>query len=203
MKWQGSFTVPGRPEEVIHDFTDAERMARFLPGAAIEERAEDGSYVGTLTVTFGPKKLVFRGKAFCEADTEGLKGSIAGQGASDMRAARFKVLVNYTLGPAGSPEEPKTEVHLTAESALQGVLAEFAQTGGAIVAGALIEAFAQRLAADMRRIDPAYGGDEASEASNAISGAKLAGMVGRQAVKSAAGRIKGAFSGKPKDNDNS
>ena len=182
MKWEGAFRVPGAPAEVVLEFADARRMAAHFPGAEVEEVAEDGSLVGRLTVAFGPKRLVFRGKALCEADVAGLHGRITGQGASDMRAARFKVELHWRLRDDPSAGEPTTIVTLTSAATLQGVLADFARTGGPIVAAALTEEFAKRLERDLRERRDGRTPDHSAPA-EALSAGRVAGTLARHAAR--------------------
>ncbi len=62
MHFEGEFSVPGKPDEVIRRFADVERMARCMPGAVIEGRDEEGNYLGGMLVSFGPKKIRFKGR---------------------------------------------------------------------------------------------------------------------------------------------
>jgi uncharacterized protein len=87
MHFEGEFSVPGRPDDVIRRFADVERMARCMPGAAIEGRDEEGNYLGGMLVAFGPKKIKFRGRVSVETDFDAHSGSLRGRGAADMRAA--------------------------------------------------------------------------------------------------------------------
>ena len=57
MRFEGEFSVPGKPAVVIQRFADVERMARCMPGAVIEGRDEEGNYTGGMLVAFGPKKI--------------------------------------------------------------------------------------------------------------------------------------------------
>jgi carbon monoxide dehydrogenase subunit G len=149
VEWEGEFKVPGRPEDVIIRFADVERMARCVPGASLEGRGEDGSYLGSITVAFGPKRIVFRGKATTENDPAALQGSLTGQGAADMRAARFKVRVTYKLrADPDATAGPRTIVALRSDADLQGVIADFARTGGNAVAKVFMEDFSRRIADD-------------------------------------------------------
>jgi carbon monoxide dehydrogenase subunit G len=150
MEWEGQFSVPGRPEDVILRFADVERMARCVPGASLEGRDSDGNYLGSITVAFGPKRIVFRGKATAENDPSTLQGALTGQGAADMRSARFKVRVTYTLrsAPEAPATQPQTIVMLRSDADLQGVIADFARTGGNAVAKIFMEEFSRRVAED-------------------------------------------------------
>src|SRR5215472_3891868 len=117
MHFEGEFSVPGRPADVIQRFADVDRMARCMPGAAIEGRDEEGNYTGGMLVAFGPKKIKFRGRVAVETDTAALTGSLRGRGAADMRAARIEVRIGYSLrddpGTQGA-----TQVKLTSDAEL-------------------------------------------------------------------------------------
>src|SRR5882724_3067622 len=121
MHFEGEFSVPGRPEDVIRRFADVERMARCMPGAAIEGRDEEGNYLGGMLVAFGPKKIKFKGRVAVETDFAALTGSLRGRGAADMRAARIGVSISYAL--RNDPAKPgSTMVTLTSDAELGGVL---------------------------------------------------------------------------------
>lgn len=151
MNFEGQFKVPGTPDEVIREFADVERMATLMPGAAIEGRDEEGNYLGGMTVAFGPKRIKFKGKVAVETDIAGKSGKMRGRGAADMRAARIETRLTYTLHADESAPSPTTIVKLKAEADLQGVLAEFAKTGGEAVGNVLMEEFANNMAAEFGR----------------------------------------------------
>jgi hypothetical protein len=153
MHFEGQFRVPGRPEEVIHRFADVRRMASCLPGAMLETEEEDGSWNGTLLVTFGPKKIRFKGKVKVETDIAGLSGRVSGRGAADMRAARVGVTLTYRLLADEAAAEPTTICALVSDAELTGVLADFARTGGQAFATALMEEFSKRAQAEFSRPD--------------------------------------------------
>jgi len=166
MQFEGAFRVPGRPEDVMARFTDVERMARCMPGASIEGRDEEGSYLGAMTVAFGPKRIKFRGKMSCHFDLENCSGSLRGRGAADLRAARVEVRTSFKVSPDAEAEAdtPFSIVSLTSEADLQGVLADFARTGGATLGNILMEDFAKNLAAEFSTAD---GGTQAAGAISA------------------------------------
>jgi hypothetical protein len=145
MHFEGEFSVPGSPDEVIRRFADVERMTRCMPGAVIEGRDEDGNYLGGMLVAFGPKKIRFKGRVTVETDLAAHTGSLRGRGAADMRAARIEVRIAYAL--RDDPAVPgATLVKLTSDAELGGVLADFARTGGVPFANALMQDFSKRVA---------------------------------------------------------
>jgi uncharacterized protein len=145
MHFEGEFSVPGKPDDVIRRFADVERMARCMPGAVIEGRDEQGNYLGGMLVSFGPKKIKFKGRVSVDTDPAAHTGSLHGRGAADMRAARIGVRINYAL--RDDPARPgDTLVKLTSDAELGGVLADFARTGGIPFANALMQDFSKRVA---------------------------------------------------------
>jgi carbon monoxide dehydrogenase subunit G len=154
MHFEGEFSVPGTPDQVIHRFADVDRMARCMPGAAIEGRDDEGNYTGSMLVSFGPKKIRFRGRVSVETDASAHTGSLRGRGAADMRAARIEVRIAYAL--RDDPAAPgATQVKLTSDAELGGVLADFARTGGVPFANALMQDFSRRVAEEFATDAPA------------------------------------------------
>ena len=146
MHFEGEFRVPGKPADVIRRFADVPRMSGCMPGAVLEPRAEDGSWPGAMVVSFGPKKINFKGKATCEFDLEACTGTVVGRGNADLRAARIGVKVGFSLHDDAAAATPTTVVKIVSDAELGGVLADFARAGGAAVANVIMADFARRCA---------------------------------------------------------
>ncbi|ALM83612.1 SRPBCC domain-containing protein [Bordetella sp. N] len=149
MRFEGTFRVPAEPRRVLDAFADIERMVPCMPGASLEGHDEEGLYLGTMTVAFGPKKIRFKGKVRSAVDPQALRGTLDVRGAADMRMpAPAAVHVEYTVTPAADAPaaSPASVVTLVSEAELGGVLADFARTGGNAVTQALMEMFARNLA---------------------------------------------------------
>src|ERR1700728_980381 len=157
MHFEGEFRVPGKAEEVIHRFADVPRMARCMPGAMLEPQAEDGSWPGAMVVSFGPKKINFKGRVTCDFDFPAKTGALHGRGSADMRAARIGVKVAFALRDDAEADAPTTIVRVTSDAELGGVLADFARTGGVAVANVIMRDFARRAAAEFANDDPPPG----------------------------------------------
>jgi len=155
MHFEGEFRVPGRPEDVIHRFADVPRMASCMPGAVLDKQDEDGAWHGGLLVTFGPKKIKFKGKVLVFTDLENHTGTVNGRGAADMRAARVEVKLKYSLHAAPGTSPPETTVSLVSDADLTGVLAEFARAGGQVFAKVLMEEFSRRAQEEFSKDLPA------------------------------------------------
>ena len=146
MHFEGEFKVPGKASDVIRRFADVPRMSGCMPGAVLEPQAEDGSWPGAMRVTFGPKKVNFKGRATCEFDFDALTGSVHGRGTADMRAARIGVKVSFALRDDPEATSPTTIVKIVSDAELGGVLADFARAGGTAVANVIMADFARRAA---------------------------------------------------------
>src|ERR1700722_15937110 len=86
MHFEGEFSLPGKATDVIRRFADVPRMASCMPGAVLEPQAEDGSWPGAMVVSFGPKKINFKGKATCDFDDQALTGPVHGRGTAGRRS---------------------------------------------------------------------------------------------------------------------
>jgi carbon monoxide dehydrogenase subunit G len=144
MHFEGEFRVPGHAVDVLKRFSDVPRMARCMPGAMLEPQAEDGSWPGAMVVSFGPKKINFKGKATCDFDYQALTGLVHGRGTADMRSARIGVKVSFALSDAADAAKPETVVKIVSDAELGGVLEDFARTGGIAVANVIMADFARR-----------------------------------------------------------
>ena len=184
MRFDNTFEVAGTPVEVIALFEDLPLMASFLPGASVGGRNEDGSYPATLTVSFGPKKIAFRGNLTNEVDPAKLAGTVVGHASADLRGAKMSVAMDYQLAPAGAG----TEVKLVSEAEMTGMLAEFAKTGGVVVTQALLAEFAQRFSAHVRSLQPASAAEAPlpapAAAPAALSVWALLGQIIKAALRS-------------------
>ena len=151
MHFEGEFSVPGKPADVIRRFADVPRMTTCMPGAVLEAQNEDGSWPGGMVVSFGPKKIKFSGKATVVFDFDNLTGTVHGRGAADMRAARIGVKVAFALRDDPASDKPATLVKIVSDAELGGVLADFARTGGIAVANMIMADFAKRAAAEFSK----------------------------------------------------
>lgn len=154
MHFEGEFRVPGKADDVIRRFADVPRMAKCMPGAILEPQAEDGSWPGAMVVTFGPKKINFKGKASCDFDYQALTGVVSGRGTADMRAARIGVKLTFALFDVPMVVPPETMVKIVSDAELGGVLADFAKTGGIAVAKVIMADFAKRAADEFSKDMP-------------------------------------------------
>ena len=109
MQFENEFDVAAGPSQVIGKMDDLPLMACFLPGASVGSVNPDGSYPGTLVVSFGPKRIAFKGTITNRVDRANLSGVLSGSASADMRGAKMAVTMNYTLVEyAGADGQPAT-----------------------------------------------------------------------------------------------
>ena len=181
MRFENEFEVAGRPAEVIEKLGDLPLMASFLPGASVGPVNPDGSFPGTLVVSFGPKRIAFKGSITNRVDRASRTGVLSGSASADVRGAKMAVTMNYSLEECAPSVPPRTRVKFVSEAELTGVLAEFAKTGGVIVTNAILAEFARRFSAQFEPI-----GDAATpraSAPDALSATSLAAEICKSALR--------------------
>lgn len=143
MRFDHQFEVAGTPAQVKAMFADLPRVASFLPGATVDAPDAQGAYPATLLVSFGPKRITFRGSLQHQPDPAQPAGTVIGHAGTDLRGAKLSVTLSYTLSEVPSG----TRVDLVSEAEMTGMLAEFARTGGVALTQALLDEFAERFSA--------------------------------------------------------
>jgi len=122
MKIEKSFVVKSTPAAVWAFLTDPQRVARALPGAAIQEQIDPQTYTGTMTVKVGPVSTSYRGQVRFERldQAAGVAVIVAtgqdvrGKGGADMRMTSRVV--------ERAPGE--TEVNVVSDVNVSGILAQ-------------------------------------------------------------------------------
>ena len=172
MKLEQSFEVDAPVEQVWTALIDLEKVAPCLPGAAITNHDDDGTYHGEFQVKLGPTTAAYRGTIRIEsADAETHTATLAARG-SDKRGqggASAKIVNTLHATDAGG-----TRVDAATDFTITGRLASFGR-GGMIkdISNRLLRDFAtclqQRLAAEPAG---ALTGDEAAASAGAAAAAE-------------------------------
>ena len=142
-----SFVVKAPADRVWAFLTDPTRVASALPGAAITEKVGDDKYNGTITVKVGPVSARYRGSVRFEALDAGARtakivGSgqdTSGRGGADLRMSS-RLLER-------SPQE--TEVSLTSEVNVTGILAQFGRGMIQDVSNQMVSRFTEAMRAQL------------------------------------------------------
>ncbi len=137
MKISQEFVVERPPSEVWAFFQDVPAVAQCLPGAALENVNEDGSYDGNLAVKLGPMTAAFEGTCVITPDEENMSAKIEGKGVDKRGGSRGQVSVVYDL----TEDASGCKVVIDADVTLSGPAAQFGRTG-------LINEMSKRLIGD-------------------------------------------------------
>jgi carbon monoxide dehydrogenase subunit G len=120
---QHSFLVKAPADRVWAFLTDPTRVASALPGAAITDKVADDSYNGTITVKVGPVSARYRGTVRFESLDPGARTArIVGSGQDTSGRGGADLRMSSRLLEKSAQE---TEVSLTSEVNVTGILAQF------------------------------------------------------------------------------
>lgn len=165
MKLEQSFTVAADPQQVYETLLDVSAVAPCLPGAAVTEERDDGTWAGSFTVKLGPTTAAYTGTLeVVERDdaTRHAMLSARGQDKRGQGGASAKIAQTVHADPAGSRIEVVTDYTIT------GRLARFGR-GGMVqdVANRLLGDFADNLQAMLAEQEAARAPAQPAEAAGA------------------------------------
>lgn len=123
-----------------------ETVVQCIPGAALTESREDGTYVGTLTVAFGPTKVKFQGEVALEYEDSKHLCRASSRGRDQRGMSNATGTGVFSLEPSGNG----TTLQVSGGFNLTGPLAPFAKSGGPVVLRTLLSEFTKQLSALIR-----------------------------------------------------
>ena len=126
MKLEQSFEVAAPIDQVWAALNDLERVAPCLPGAAITDHDEDGTYHGTFQVKLGPTTASYRGTIKIEsADESTHTATLKARGTDKRGQGGASATIVNTL----SEHEGGTRVEAVTDFSITGRLARFGRGG--------------------------------------------------------------------------
>ena len=169
-----SFVVKAPADRVWEFLIDPYRVAKCLPGAAITEQLDDQTYAGTMTVKVGPVSASYKGQVRFErldsdarvAELTGRGLEVRGKGGADMRMTSRLV----ERGPG------ETEVMVTSEVNVTGILAQFGRGMIQDVSDQMFEKFTEAMRAELE------GGEQGADKADALDVVSLGAAVGKRAL---------------------
>jgi uncharacterized protein len=126
MKLEQSFEVAAPIDQVWHALNDLERVAPCLPGAAITDHDEDGTYHGTFQVKLGPTTAAYRGTIKIESADESTHTATLKARGTDKRGQGG---ANATIVNTLSEHDGGTTVEAVTDFTITGRLARFGRGG--------------------------------------------------------------------------
>jgi carbon monoxide dehydrogenase subunit G len=152
-----SFEVPrANPREVWTLLSDPHAVVECVPGAALGEEHEDGSFDGSLAVKFGPARVTFRARIELALDGDAMTGSVTARGKDTQGGTRFRATMSFRV--TEQPGEAGSTVLVNGENEITGKLAGIVEAGAKIVVKRMAADFAKNLAAKCGGSAAAAGG---------------------------------------------
>jgi carbon monoxide dehydrogenase subunit G len=168
MKLEQSFEVKAPVDQVWSVLIDLEQVAPCLPGAAITERDDEGTYHGTFHVKLGPTTASYRGQIRLEEVDESTHTATLKAHGSDKRGqgGANATIVNTLVETADG-----TRVEAVTDLTITGRLARFGR-------GGMIQDVSNRLMRDFAEcLQKGLTGDGAAAGEAAASGSAAAGVA--------------------------
>ena len=198
MKLEQSFDVAAPIDQVWHALNDLERVAPCLPGAAITDHDEDGTYHGTFQVKLGPTTAAYRGTIKIESADEGTHTATLKARGTDKRGQGG---ASATIVNTLSEQDGGTRVAAVTDFTITGRLARFGR-------GGMMEDISNRLMRDFatclstRLADPPTAPSGAEVASGdappeAVGAADPGGEMDAEAAAASAGATTAGTSARP------
>ncbi len=188
MKLEHSFEVGAPIDEVWAALNDLERVAPCLPGAAITEHDEDGTYHGTFQVKLGPTTAAYRGTIRIEsADASTHTATLKARGTDKRGQGGASATIVNTLEAHGGA----TTVHAATDFSITGRLAGFGR-GGMMqdISNRLLRDFSTCLQSRLAEVPTAPTGEEVArgeEPPEAVAAAAPEGELDAEAAAASAG----------------
>jgi len=139
--------VASPPGVVWALLSDPRAVVDCVPGAALGEQQEDGSYNATLVVKFGPAKVTFQTKVALEYDSAAMGGRVSSRGKDNQGGTRVKTAMTFKVIPGVVPGT--SVIPIDAEVEISGRLASLVETGASLVVKRMTGEFTERLAAKL------------------------------------------------------
>ena len=188
MKLEQSFEVAAPIDEVWAALNDLERVAPCLPGAAITEHDEDGTYHGTFQVKLGPTTAAYRGTIRIEsADERTHTATLAARGTDKRGQGGASATIVNTL----TEHDGATTVRAETDFTITGRLASFGR-GGMMqdISNRLLRDFSTCLQSRLADAPTAPTGEEVASGEappEAVAAAAPEGKMDAEAAAASAG----------------
>ena len=137
--------VPASPQAVWQVLSDPHAVAECVPGAALGEKHEDGSYDATLTVKFGPAKVAFKARFTLTLDPATTSGRVESKARDNQGGVRTSTVMTFKVMDGATPGTSAVPIDATVE--ISGKLASLVESGANLVVKHMTKEFSERLAA--------------------------------------------------------
>ena len=139
--------VPASPQAVWEVLSDPHAVVECVPGAAVGDKQEDGSYDASLTIKFGPAKVAFKARFTLELDQPALSGRVESKARDNQGGVRTSTVMTFKVIEGATPGT--SAVPINAQVEISGKLASLVETGANLVVKHMTKEFSERLAAKL------------------------------------------------------
>lgn len=145
--------VASAPQTVWDLLSDPRAVIDCVPGAALGEQQEDGSFDATLTVKFGPAKVTFKATVALELDMAAMVGHVTARGRDNQGGTRIRAKMMFRVVEQLQPQG--STIPIEAQVEISGRLATLVEGGATLVVKRMTSEFTERVAARCAGIIPA------------------------------------------------
>ena len=140
------FDVPCASPRFVWDLlSDPHQVVGCVPGAALGDAHDDGTFDGSLTVKFGPARVTFKARIELELDAATMVGRVTARGKDNQGGTRFRAMMSFQV--AERAQQEGSIVTIKGENEISGKLAGLVESGARIVMKRMAAEFSQNLAA--------------------------------------------------------
>lgn len=139
--------VQSAPRAVWAILSDPHAVVECVPGAALGEKHEDGSYDASLVIKFGPAKVTFRASFTLDLDEAAMSGQVASKARDNQGGTRVKAAMNFNVVEGATPGS--AAIPIAAQVEISGKLASLVESGANLVVKHMTKEFSERLAAKL------------------------------------------------------
>lgn len=146
MKIQNEIEVSAPPDDLFEVLADVERVAPLLPGASLEGKEDNDTYVGTVKVKVGPISISYRGSIyFQELDHDARRAVMraSGQEINGQGSTEATIIATVTGSDSTSVLTMDTDMEV------RGKVAQFGRGAIGNVSQKILDQFARNLEAQV------------------------------------------------------
>jgi carbon monoxide dehydrogenase subunit G len=137
--------VPSATQTVWDLLADPHAVVGCVPGAALGEQHEDGSFDGSLIVKFGPTKVTFHARFALDLDAVAKVGHVTAKARDNQGGTRVSATMTFNVIEQAEP--PGSSITIEAQVEISGRLALLVESGASLVIKRITREFSERLAA--------------------------------------------------------
>ncbi len=155
------FTVAAPPQAVYAVLSDPNAVVECVPGASLGAQAEDGSFLGTMTVKFSALRITFSGRVHLDLDAEQRRGTVRATGRDGQGGTKFQATAEFSVLPGA--DGSVSDVTATGAVELSGKLASVIENAATAVVRRMTAEFVTALSLRCASDSAVYGASDTDQ----------------------------------------